>query len=324
MTLGVAAFADWGGAWYDGSPQRTGKDWGAGIRLGGMRPHPEGATRIDVARRYANDAVTSQWVLSSGADSRSTASSSERCGWCSLARSDDHGGIYRRPPQRRRGRPRLLVESTAAVVSTVRIERENVRPGGGFVVAARVANARIVTREHVVARAAHSGGAPFDSATADETARNPELGIFRKVTVDSSSSGSGLIEDVATYDSWTTGAGELQVERRSDHMERWARRKNLLGRHIKASVNTRAIRIARPRSSRQAFRACGATAWGSPGVQAVLGWEAADFTASAPFRPSPRRGRRHSTWTTGPGGAAVLRGREEASDTLRHLMTRGR
>jgi hypothetical protein len=67
LTLGVAAFADWGGAWYDGSPQRTGKDWGVGLRFGGMRAASgKGATRIDLARRYANDAVTSQWVIAIG------------------------------------------------------------------------------------------------------------------------------------------------------------------------------------------------------------------------------------------------------------------
>jgi len=67
LTLGVAAFADYGGAWYDGSPKRTGKDWGVGLRFGGMRAASgKGATRIDVARRYANDAVTSQWVLAIG------------------------------------------------------------------------------------------------------------------------------------------------------------------------------------------------------------------------------------------------------------------
>ena len=67
MTLGVAAFADWGGAWYDGSPSRTGKDWGVGLRFGGMRAASgKGATRIDLARRYANDAVTSQWILAIG------------------------------------------------------------------------------------------------------------------------------------------------------------------------------------------------------------------------------------------------------------------
>jgi len=63
MTLGSAAFAAWG----DGSPQRTGKDGGVGPPLGGMRAASgKGATRIDLARRYANDAVTSQWVLSIG------------------------------------------------------------------------------------------------------------------------------------------------------------------------------------------------------------------------------------------------------------------
>ena len=67
LTLGVAAFADWGGAWYDGSPRRTGKDWGVGLRFGGMRAASgKGATRIDLARRYANDAVTSQWILAIG------------------------------------------------------------------------------------------------------------------------------------------------------------------------------------------------------------------------------------------------------------------
>ena len=67
LTLGVAAFADYGGAWYDGSPRRTGKDWGVGLRFGGLRSASgKGATRIDVARRYANDAVTSQWVIAIG------------------------------------------------------------------------------------------------------------------------------------------------------------------------------------------------------------------------------------------------------------------
>jgi len=67
LTLGVATFVDYGGAWYDGSPKRTGKDWGVGLRFGGLRSASgKGATRIDVARRYANDAVTSQWVIAIG------------------------------------------------------------------------------------------------------------------------------------------------------------------------------------------------------------------------------------------------------------------
>jgi hypothetical protein len=67
LTLGVAAFADYGGAWYDGSPRRTGKDWGVGLRFGGMRAASgKGATRIDLARRYANDAVSAQWVIAIG------------------------------------------------------------------------------------------------------------------------------------------------------------------------------------------------------------------------------------------------------------------
>ena len=67
MTLGFATFVDWGDAWYDGSPQRTGKDRGVDLPLGGMRvASGKGAARIDLARRYANDAVTSRWVLSIG------------------------------------------------------------------------------------------------------------------------------------------------------------------------------------------------------------------------------------------------------------------
>ena len=67
MTLGFAAFVDWGDAWYDGSPQRTGKDRGVGLPLGGMRAASgKAAARIDLARRHANDAVTSQWVVSTG------------------------------------------------------------------------------------------------------------------------------------------------------------------------------------------------------------------------------------------------------------------
>jgi len=67
FTVGVAGFADYGGAWYDGSPKRTGKDWGVGLRFGSLRAASgKGATRIDLARRYANDAVTSQWILAIG------------------------------------------------------------------------------------------------------------------------------------------------------------------------------------------------------------------------------------------------------------------
>jgi hypothetical protein len=67
FTAGLGVFADYGGAWYDGSPKRTGKDWGVGLRLGSIRAASgKGATRIDLARRYANDAVTSQWVISIG------------------------------------------------------------------------------------------------------------------------------------------------------------------------------------------------------------------------------------------------------------------
>jgi hypothetical protein len=60
----VAAFADYGGAWYAGSPRRTGTDFGLGLRLGATRlSSVKGAARIDLARRLANDAQRAGWVL---------------------------------------------------------------------------------------------------------------------------------------------------------------------------------------------------------------------------------------------------------------------
>ena len=93
-------------------------------------------------------------------------------------------------------------------VSGVRIQRENVfdQAENSFWVA-RLANAlHIVTREYVVRRELLiPEGAPYDSATADETARNlRKLGIFREVSVDSARSDSGLVQQVTTRDSWST------------------------------------------------------------------------------------------------------------------------
>ncbi|HXY30412.1 MAG TPA: hypothetical protein VEI06_06855 [Gemmatimonadaceae bacterium] len=64
LNIGFAAFADYGGAWYSGSPVRTGIDAGAGIRLGATRlASTNGATRIDLAYRFANDALPGKWVV---------------------------------------------------------------------------------------------------------------------------------------------------------------------------------------------------------------------------------------------------------------------
>ncbi len=64
--LGVAGFVDHGGAWYAGSPRRTGWDAGVGIRLGASRSTDTEALRFDLARRFANDAQPAGWVLTVG------------------------------------------------------------------------------------------------------------------------------------------------------------------------------------------------------------------------------------------------------------------
>lgn len=61
--VGLAGFVDYGGAWYAGSPRRTGTDAGIGLRLGASRSSAVEALRIDLARRFANDAQGAGWVL---------------------------------------------------------------------------------------------------------------------------------------------------------------------------------------------------------------------------------------------------------------------
>jgi hypothetical protein len=64
--LGLAGFVDHGGAWYAGSPRRTGWDAGVGIRLGASRSTDTEALRFDLARRFANDAQGAGWVVTVG------------------------------------------------------------------------------------------------------------------------------------------------------------------------------------------------------------------------------------------------------------------
>ncbi len=61
--LGVAAFADKGGAWFAGSLHRAGTDVGAGLRIGPTRQADLRTTRIDLVRRFANDVEHAHWVL---------------------------------------------------------------------------------------------------------------------------------------------------------------------------------------------------------------------------------------------------------------------
>jgi hypothetical protein len=64
----------------------------------------------------------------------------------------------------------------------------------------------IRTREGVVRREVLlAQGLPFDSARAEETARNLRgLGIFRRVQLDTASTDSGLVVRVLTKDAWST------------------------------------------------------------------------------------------------------------------------
>ena len=64
--LGLAGFVDHGGAWYSGSPRRTGWDAGIGLRVGASRSTDVPALRFDLARRFANDVDPAGWVITVG------------------------------------------------------------------------------------------------------------------------------------------------------------------------------------------------------------------------------------------------------------------
>lgn len=61
--IGIAAFVDYGGAWYHGSKQRTGWNFGAGLRFGPTRSTNVESNRIDLAYRARNDRESGGWVL---------------------------------------------------------------------------------------------------------------------------------------------------------------------------------------------------------------------------------------------------------------------
>ena len=221
-------------------------------------------------------------------------------------------------------------DSTTAIVSSVQIHRENVfdKAESDSWVFAAANKLHILTREHVVRRELLMPvGAPFDSTTAAETARNlRKLGIFRRVKVDSSSSGSGLVEDVTTKDSWTT---QVQASfKSSGDQVTWnagIAEKNLLGLQIKASVKY----TSDPDRSTTQFSAFVPRVWRnrvdlSGGYKQYSDGESGDLTLSAPFTTlmTPAS----STLDVDYADRNVLRffeGEEEASDTLRHLLTKG-
>ena len=64
FAVGLAAFAETGGAWFSGSTPRDGSDAGIGLRLAPLRaPANVGSTRIDLVRRFATDRERAGWVV---------------------------------------------------------------------------------------------------------------------------------------------------------------------------------------------------------------------------------------------------------------------
>jgi hypothetical protein len=64
FAAGVAAFGETGGAWFNGSRTRVGKDAGVGLRFAPIRSAANiGASRIDLARRFATDREPAGWVV---------------------------------------------------------------------------------------------------------------------------------------------------------------------------------------------------------------------------------------------------------------------
>lgn len=64
--MAVAAFVDYGGAWFPDEPRRSGWDAGFGIRAGINRSNDVDAFRIDLVYRFPSDVASPGWVLSLG------------------------------------------------------------------------------------------------------------------------------------------------------------------------------------------------------------------------------------------------------------------
>lgn len=61
--LGVAAFGEWGGAWFNGSPARRGGEAGVGLRWGFNRGTDGTMRRIDLVRRFQTDRLAAGWSI---------------------------------------------------------------------------------------------------------------------------------------------------------------------------------------------------------------------------------------------------------------------
>jgi hypothetical protein len=63
VDVGIATFADFGGAWFDGTDPRSGWDAGIGLRLGASRAPDVEANRIDLVYRSGNSREPAGWLL---------------------------------------------------------------------------------------------------------------------------------------------------------------------------------------------------------------------------------------------------------------------
>jgi hypothetical protein len=66
LGLGVAGFADHGGAWFRRQERRSGTDMGIGLRIGSIRSAGSIVGRLDLAYRFENDREPGGWVVSLG------------------------------------------------------------------------------------------------------------------------------------------------------------------------------------------------------------------------------------------------------------------
>jgi hypothetical protein len=67
LGVGLAAFAEYGGAWYPGQPKRFGGDAGLGLRLGSAVGALPRTGRIDLGYRFGDGVTGDRLVLSLGA-----------------------------------------------------------------------------------------------------------------------------------------------------------------------------------------------------------------------------------------------------------------
>jgi hypothetical protein len=61
--IGLATFADYGGAWFAGEARRTGESFGAGLRLDFTRSSSPSVVRIDLAHRSRTDSDPGGWAV---------------------------------------------------------------------------------------------------------------------------------------------------------------------------------------------------------------------------------------------------------------------